>query len=76
MHLKSIALSTILVQFSTYTGVSFLLVDKAVSWQSQFCNPRVPNVFNQSPDIISFWDVVRSTREKMERNLRMNMKKL
>lgn len=52
------------VAWEPHPGISLHLFDEAVGRQPQFGDSRVPDVFNQRADFISFGDVVRRTAEK------------
>lgn len=46
-----------------HPGVSLHLTDEPVGRQAQLGDPRVPDVFDQRADLVSFGDVVRRTAE-------------
>lgn len=59
----SSGLDHVKVACAPHPGVRLHLTDESVGRQAQFGDPRVPDVFNQRADLISFGDVVRRTAE-------------
>lgn len=51
------------VACAPHPGVSLHLTDESVGRQAQFGDPRVPDVFDQRADLVSFGDVVRRAAE-------------